>query len=498
MKKIAICMSLLLVGQVWGLSCTTPVTISEPGRNVSTPKVALNDEGEALTLWISKNPENKEETLFAATRDGEKKWSSAVLSEPATNIDLRDPYIDAQGNQFVFWEVEKEDAEGDELEYSQFAKKEKNQAWTPAVTVLNPEDKIKYPKMTFDSHGNVLLLSHAENKDSKDVWSRTIYTVISVFFSHQKGEVKKTEIAQKDGYSSSQHLIKNQTGKVFAWWEDSTRKGYQSEKILKGSWLQDDGSWSDPAPLFSFGDSSYLSSMKGAMNSKGDLVTLWQKSSSGDTKTIQAATCIDGTWSEVVDIASLDNYFNQLNVKMNDAGHIAACWTKTEKGKDVVYVADKPVGQSWSSPIAVSNPTKDANSCKMTMDDQGNILTVWIFTEGRKEVPYAAYKPVNQEWIAPVRLSSGTQGCGGLKVESNHQGSFVVLWNEFQKKQVSIHGAALSTATKEWTSATLSSPGQDSGKFKVAFNKKGQGIIAWQTTWDYEDSFVQVAELNVN
>ncbi len=60
---------------------------------------------------------------------------------------------------------------------------------------------------------------------------------------------------------------------------------------------------------------------------------------------------------------------------MNDAGHVAACWTKTEKGKDVVYAADKPVGQSWSLPIAVSNPTKDVNGCKMSMDDQGNILT---------------------------------------------------------------------------------------------------------------------------
>ncbi|HEY5235576.1 MAG TPA: hypothetical protein VIJ14_05320 [Rhabdochlamydiaceae bacterium] len=495
MKKIAICMSLLL-GQVWGLSCTTPVTLSESGRNVTTPKVAINEEGEVLTVWVSKNPENKEETLFAATRDGEKKWSSAVLSEPVADIYLRDPYIDAQGNQFVFWEVEKENEEGDELEYYQFTKKEKNQAWTPAVNVSNPEDKLKYPKVAFDSQRNVLLLSHAEDKDPKDIWSRTKYTIVSHLYSHQKGEVKKTEIAQKEGYSSSQHLVKNRTGKVFAWWEDRTYKGNESEKLLKGSWLLDDGSWSTPATLFSFSDSYYLSRMKGAMNSKGDLAMLWIKSLSGH-ETIQAATCIDGQWSEPLDIAVSDD-FSLLNVKMNDAGHIAACWANKEKGKDVVYVADKPIGQSWSSPIAVSNSTKDANSCKMSMDEQGNILMIWIFSEGRKEVPYAAYKPVNQEWGASVRLSNGTQGCSGLKVESNHQGSFVVLWNEIQRKQISIHGAALSTATKEWTSATLSTPGQDCGKFKFAFNKKGQGIIAWETTWDFEDSFIQVAELNVN
>ncbi len=494
MKKIAICMSLLL-GQVWGLGCSTPVTISEPGLNVSTPKVAINEQGEVLTLWISENPEEKEETLIAATRDGEKQWSSAVISEPAAGIDLRDFYIDAQGNQFVFWEVEKEDSEGDELEFSQFAKKEKNQVWTKAVNVLNPEDKLKYPKMAFDTQGNVLLLSHSEAKNQTDIW-RTSYNVVSVFYSHQKGEINKTEIAKIDGYS--QHLVKNREGKVFAWWEDTTYTGYQSEKMLKGSWLQDDGSWSTPETLVSFSDSPSLYEMNEAMNSKGDLAMLWMTSASGKAKTIQAATCFNDQWSEPLEVAVSDKDFDYLTLKINDACHIAACWTKTEKGNEIVYVADKPVGQPWSSPIAVSNPTKDVDSYKMSMDDQGNILMVWIVTEGRKEVPYAAYKPVNQEWGDPVRLSEGTRQCSHIKVETNHQGYFVVLWNEVQKKQVSIQGAALSTATKEWTSATISPEGQDCGNFKFAFNKKGQGVIAWQTTLDDEDTLVQVAELNVN
>jgi hypothetical protein len=226
------------------------------------------------------------------------------------------------------------------------------------------------------------------------------------------------------------------------------------------------------------------------MNSKGDLAMLWMKSVSGQAKTIQAATCVDGLWSEPVDFAFSDNYFHYLMLKMNDAGHIAASWTMFEKGNGIVYVADKPVGQSWSSPIAVSNPTKDVYSRKMSMDDQGNILMVWIVDEGRKEVPYAAYKPVNQEWAAPVRLSRGTQECNHIKVETNHQGYFVVLWTELQKKQISIHGAALSTATKEWSSATISPEGQDCKNFKFAFNKKGQGIIAW-SMWDDEDTLLE-------
>jgi len=494
MKKIAICMSLLL-GQAWALSCSTPVTISGPECEYSIPKVALNEEGEAMTLWVSINPENRQETLFAATRDGEKKWSSAALSDAGVDIYIRDLFIDVQGNQFVSWMLRKEDSEGNDLDYYQFAKKGKNQDWSKAVTVLNPDEKLNYPDPAFDSQGNLLLLGYAQSKDPKDTWT-TKYSVASVFYSHRNGDVKRTEIAVKNGYSSSQYLLKNREGKVFAWWEDnksnySRSKGYQSEKMSMGSWLQSDGSWSAPTTLFVLDDFQSFFDMKEAMNSKGDLAIVW--STSGDLKKVQAATCMDGQWSKVLDLAVADKYFHNLNLKMNDAGHIAAVWKRAEKGNETLYFTEKPAGQPWSPPIALSDPTKEAITTKMSIDDQGNILAIWTVREGRKQVVYAAYKPVNQEWIAPVPLAKGD--FGQVKVETNHQGYFVVLWSEFQKRQLSIHGAALSTATKEWSSAAISPPGQDCANFKFTFNKKGQGIIAWRTTWDDEDTFVQVAEL---
>jgi hypothetical protein len=199
-----------------------------------------------------------------------------------------------------------------------------------------------------------------------------------------------------------------------------------------------------------------------------------------------------------MDFPISENYFSDLVIAMNNEGHMVASWQRSEKGKEVLYVVDKPVDQPWSLPIALSTKMDLYSSAKISIDNQGNILVAWVVPEGRKEAPYAAYKPDNQEWEAPVRLSGGTQGCGDIKVETNHQGSFVVLWEEFQRKQVSIHGAALSTATKEWSSARLSPAGQDCGSFKLAFNKEGQGVIAWLTTWDTEDYYVQVAELNVD
>jgi hypothetical protein len=444
MKKIAICMS-LLIGQVWALSCTTPVTISEPGLDVLAPKITIDEKGEVLALWASTKPKSKKKTLCAATRD-EKKWSTAALSEPFADIHFLDEFIDDQGNLFVYWKIKLKNGEGKKLKCYQFAKKAKNQLWSPAITMIGLEDKLTYSRFTFDAQGNGLLFGNLS----------TTRDIVSLLYSHQNGEVKKMEAAKTGGVLNSQKWLKNQRGKVFAWWEgyEYGARGRPDHSEIVGSWLQDDGHWSTPVTLFPINE-PYLYLLGGAMNSKGDLVLLWGKAASGYATTIQAATCFNGQWSEPVDLTV------------------------------------------WSSPVPFSDSIKDAKNTAMSIDDLGNILIAWVVRDGRKDV-YAAYKPVDQEWVAPVRLSSGAHRCDHLKVETNHQGSFAVLWNERQKKQSSIYGAALSTATKEWTFAIVSPEGQDCGDFEFAFNKQGQGVIAWETTWDDGDSSIQVAELNVN
>jgi|GEM_PF-1701565 len=491
MKKIAICFTLLLA-QAWALSCTTPVTISEPGRDVSYPRVSINEEGEVLALWVSENPDEKTETVMAATKDHEKKWSAASISEPAQKIGGLNSMTDHQGSHFVFWKLKEKDLEGDKLKYFQFAKKEKNKDWSRAVNVISPEDQLKYPESAFDSQGNALFFG---SQTSQEPW-RLEHNVVSVFYSHQKDEVEKTDIGKKNGVTAAQYLVKNRSGKVFAWWEASY-KDSMSVKRLEGAWLEKDDKWSDPTTFFSFSDNPYTSLEGSVMNSKGDMAIIWSLSPQvWEDKTLQVITYFDGLWSEPFDLAVSKHYFYRTKLAMNDGGHIVVSWPQLEKDKEVIYVADKIPGQTWSSPIALAE-LEEAESLKVSIDEQGNILAAWTVDEGRKEVPYAAYKPVNQEWGSPVRLSSGARECSRLRIQPNHQGSFVVLWNELQKKQVSIRGASLSTATKEWTSATISPEGQDCGDFQFAFNKKGQGIIVWKTTWDTEDFYVQVAELNV-
>lgn len=559
MKKIAICMS-LLIGQAWGLSCTAPVTLSAPGLGVGFPNVVMNEEGRALITWTSRDLDTDEVKLVAATMNTEKKWSTAAISDSGKDISYSNIFVDTSGNILASWKLAKEDDEGKTSWLYQLAKQKKNKTWSPPINVLGQEE-ISWPKSVFDSHGNLVFFGIKPVKAQKDSWY-TIYRVVSVNYSHQKGQKKETEIAKlENGHASDELLIRNKNDNFFALWTENTSTydkmaGYTSERTMKGSWLND-ATWSNPEEVFSVKTGDYFSDFSGIMNVNKDMVIVWdRKVGANSLHKVQALTYLDGQWSEPINLAESKEYIFSLglSLSMNDKGHIVASWQRKQKGKKVVWIAEKPAGQSWSSsipltdpsekseiskvhideegnifvlwtkegkndiacfaekslgqpwssPIALTDLSKDMRTLKMSKDKQGNILIVWAYREkgkGRKDIPYAIYRPVHQDWTTPVCLSDGLKSCDQIKLKTTSLGHFVVIWNEFSREEdrSSIHGAVLSTSTGEWSSALLSSPEeQDFDEFSFKLNNKGQGTIAWPVYNDDEDSYIQIAELKVD
>jgi hypothetical protein len=496
MKKALLFLS--LCSQAWSLSCSTPVTLSQPGQSGYWPKVKVNEKGEAVALWVAENEDQEEETLFAATMDGEKKWSSAEISKPAKDIFPHQLLIDAEGNSFVLWLLENEDNEGNAQKFYQFAKKEKNKSWSPTANVLSSEEVLAFAKSAFDAKGNVLFIGQAKTKKPDLKYSNTK----TIAYDHQTGQKKHVELAKDAGFTTGESLFANKQGKVFASWQEyrsSYDKDYRyhSEREIKGSWYQDIAGWSKPVLISRLKD-GYLLEVKGSINSKGDIAILWEKGDSNDLKRLQVVSCTDQQWSEPLDFAISENYFRNLQVAMNDQGDIVVGWIATEKGKKVVYVAQKSKEGSWSAPLALSDVSKKSDEFKISLDNEGNILAIWSAREGKKWVLQTSYQPKGQSWSSPISLSNKESSCEGAKVHANKTGNFVVLWEERQKRGSSVHSAALSVKTQQWSYAFLSPEGLDCSYFTFALNEKGEGVVAWKMTSNEEETAIQAAELKIN
>lgn len=495
MRKALLFLS--VCSQAWSLSVSTPVTLSHPGQDNYWPKVAINEKGEAIALWIVENEDLEEETLLAATMDTEKRWSSAQISKSAKEISSHQLLIDAEGNSFALWLLEYEDNEGQELEFHQFAKKEKSKNWSSALNVLNPEEALKFTYPVFDAQGNVLFIGEAKIKEPGSNRSNAK----AVTYHHQTEQKKHVEFAKDAEFTTSESLFANR-GKAFAFWDEYRSKydednRFHSVRVMKGSWYQDAAGWSNPVLISNVEDGSVLD-IKGTINAKGDVAMLWEKSDLKDLNRLQVITCTDQQWSKPLDFATSKNYFRNFQVVMNDQGDIVVGWTATEKGKNIAYVAQKSKEGPWSTPLALSDVSRKARSLKIALDNEGNVLAVWSAKEGKKWALQTAYQPKGQPWSSSVSLSNKENDFGRANVCTNETGHFVVLWEEVQKRRSAVHGATLSAKTQQWSYALLSPEGLDCSGSAFSLNDKGEGVVVWQMTSDQEEISVQAAELKIN
>ncbi len=492
MKKIILGISLLLNTQAWALSCGTSVTFSEPGQMFVQPQLAINDQGEAVAVWVSLEKDIAEKKLFAATRNAEQKWSSEDVLHSAKVIVPTELFIDAKGNSFITWR-NNEDQEEKLIELYQFAKKEKNNPWSPIVTLLTSMDNITDPKMTFDANGDVHIFGISTIEDPRSRYDK----VLGGHYLHQLAQKKQTELSKDFWYTSFEVLTKNKQGQAFAFWCEKSAK--TEFKVLKGAWSQDNSTWSDPVYIYQLkDDTAFYTHRSQVMNLKGDVGILWLSNDLNHSrKKVQVITCFDRHSSEPLDLAISKKDYSSLSIALNDEKYIAACWEEFDHENSKIYVVDKSPGQLWSSPIVLAD-SKAIEHLRMSMDPQGNILVAWFVHEKNNLMLYAAYKPVNKPWVTPVSLSDEIEDCEELNLSWNNKDHFVVAWDQEGNNVYSIHGAALSTKTEKWSYAQLSPEGKDCEEFAVAFNEKGQGIMSWITKKSSEESDIQIAELKID
>ncbi|MBS0649011.1 MAG: hypothetical protein JSS10_07300 [Verrucomicrobia bacterium] len=500
MKRVILFLT-VCIGQAWALSCSAPVTISEPGFYHYWPKIALNEHGEALVLWRTNNDE-EEEAPSAATLNADKKWSATALAKLEGDIFRHQPLIDEHGNFYAFWNLKRENDEGNDEYVYKFAKKEKNNSWLAAVDLFTPiEDKYEM-KTSFDAQGNVLFLSSHEIKDSQKYSSSYCLEVMK--YLHQSNEKKLTILADDIGYSSEKWMFRNKKGANLTLWSESKYESGKNwnrlPKTLIAAWSQEGFRWSTPATIFKSSHAGgYFSALKAVMNNAENVAILLEDHNfDSSMNNLVAITYFKGEWAEPVPFAISKENFMNVKIALNNEGDVVAAWAVKEKKKKVIYVANKSKGQLWSSPIPIFEQRKYGGSPKIAIDDDGNILVACSVKEGKKSVLQVVCKPVGQPWSSPLAMTNKEKDVEDVKVRVTNKNCFIVLWKERQKSSSSIYGATLSTATGEWSSAVLSPEGQQYYEFDVAFNEKGHGIIAWTMRDDNKETHIQAAELNID
>lgn len=439
MKKQILFLSLFFCSQAWALSCSAPIILSEPGAMHCYARAAINQKGEAVVAW--KTDSMPDGCFFqAAICNTEKKWSVAEKIEDLEkaigfSCDL---YMDNEGNAFAGWVY----LQDKNIVYK-FSKKEKK-GWCPAKTVLGSEDKMKPLSVEFDLQGNLIILGF----QSKET--------INIIHYQQKSDIKNVKnmlssemfpfqtVCHKNGQVVVLCLSKEIHNNWF-----STTTDFKVQQVN----LKENGEWAVPVTLCELSrmDSSNMPAGRPfcSMNSNGNFAFISPRR---------------------------DNNTQDIKIEA---------------------VVSTPGHETETSILATSKQTFE--NSKILIDDQGNALAAWIGLLKNRKAIFAAYKPQGQPWASPVPLTDSEKFVKKFELSRDQQGHFIIVWDEASlKNEFSIYGATYSTQTQEWSLALLSPPNQDCMDSSIAFNEKGEGIIAW-TNWSSKKQFdIQVVELKMD
>jgi hypothetical protein len=143
------------------------------------------------------------------------------------------------------------------------------------------------------------------------------------------------------------------------------------------------------------------------------------------------------------------------------------------------------VGGSWSAPVNLSKPGRNAREAQIAVDPQGDATAIWARSNGRDLVVQGAMRPAGGTWSAPVDISAH-RGQGGFypRLVVDSWGNATAVWKGYDSNR---HNLAIQAATRRpggnWSQPTdvsnrvtrqvgISEP-------KIAVDPQGFSTVAW-------------------
>jgi hypothetical protein len=134
-----------------------PLELSEAGGNAYVPRVAMDSKGDALATWVRSNGVN--EIVQSAFRPAGGSWLAPVNVSPP-GVSARDQHMamDAQGDAVSVWHST---SAGHEVIYAAY--QPAGGSWQPGVGISAGGEDAVLPQVAIDPHGNAVAIWSRSN-----------------------------------------------------------------------------------------------------------------------------------------------------------------------------------------------------------------------------------------------------------------------------------------------------------------------------------------------
>jgi hypothetical protein len=259
---------------------------------------------------------------------------------------------------------------------------------------------------------------------------------------------------------------------------------YRNGKLIYESAVrQAGGPWSTPSGFLGGLEDAY--GLQIAVDPLGNETAIWGRPA-GRSWVVQSATRpAGGSWSAPVTLSAAGA--GSALVAASPEGNVTAVWLleREEGWRSVVQSATRSAaGGSWSAPVTLSPPRKDARSPQIALDPQGGATAVW--EEEYSGAIESSTRSSGGIWSAPVTLSAPGVGAAWPQVAVDSEGNTTAVWAGSVFRGGRLQGSRIQSATRpaggSWSApVSISKPGhrhvQDP---QIAVSPQGEATAIWQ------------------
>jgi len=313
-----------------------PQVVSAASVDATEPRIASNDQGDVIVLWLQSQAEDNTKRVFYSVTDPESGWGWSdpkIVNDGVVNGDASDIQVAMypNGDAVAVWL--EPDANNVKQVRTNFYTADKDR-WLEQSFHINSEESTDAfsPELTADGNGNVLVawVQQGIDKNTLSVWVNTYSPLVS---ENGWGEAEEIEVENAGNVVADSPMVMayKSTQAMIVWSQDD---GVGTNRI----WAithKPDGNWQASA-LSDIRSAEFVEDAEQpqiAQDGDGNVIVVWRQSIAGK-KTIWANiyTPISGWGTPVqIDDDSADDSTQPL-IAMGQSGHAMAIWRKVNSG----------------------------------------------------------------------------------------------------------------------------------------------------------------------
>jgi hypothetical protein len=385
-----------------------PVDLSVLASDISFPHLAMNEAGDAVSIWQFNNGTNSS-IQAAALTSLNKNWSAPVIiSEKGKEASNPSVAIGPGGYAVAVW------ASYDGVSSAiQTATYSPDGNWSTPLTLSSQGNRIPQTGVAIDGLGNAIAVWELDNHAGSTV--QTAWLPFGGVWS------APANISSPGTVAIAPVLAISPNGFAAVAWEEFSNGNYAV--VVSAS--QFGRSWSEPAILSPIGVNATEVAI--AVDNKQRTAVVWKQGSGFDIHASLSSAL--GTWSAPAALSVPGFGGSSPQVSLYKNGQALVVWATVFSHKQVVQASTIREGCAPSAPIDLSAPGF-AYETSIAVDPCDSAIVAWSQYNGVNSVVQCAVLPVNGVWSEPIDISNSGEDAIGSVIGIDAQGEAIVAWRK--------------------------------------------------------------------